>query len=437
MRRFLTIAACLLCTAAAYAGVNAKARIAGSPVAKYTIVYQSSAEAEEGKAAALSLCAMIREATGVSLAVASDAEAPRSRRIELVNSQRAEGIPTPLKPFDYSVTIKGGNVVIDAGGCWAMGKASALLADKLAAGSIASRLSISGTVDGEFLFPRPDGVNLRILDDNVWDYSPETIPAKWQSVGVDPRDNVRAPEFAQLVRAYMPDVLTLQEYNRHLDAEFFPLIERYGYVCSYESGADFNNTPIYYNPETVELKKVLFNLYTPSKYSNHGSKSFTSAVFVHKATGRTFAVINTHLWWKSDKALPGSTQARAAQVRLMMAEAEEIKAAYDCPVFVTGDMNCEEDSIPMQQFIQGGYKPCYKIATVYGDTSNGHHICGPNDGYSRTSRRKGVERSVGAIDHCFLWNDKGQAEVKVFDCIQAEFTVKLTDHYPNLIDAAL
>lgn len=29
------------------------------------------------------------------------------------------------------------------------------------------------------------------------------------------------------------------------------------------------------------------------------------------------------------------------------------------------------------------------------------------------------------------------AEVKVFDCIMEDHTVKLTDHYPNLIDVLL
>ena len=141
---------------------------------------------------------------------------------------------------------------------------------------------------------------------------------------------------------------------------------------------------------------------------------------------------------KSDKAKAGSTQARASQVRLIMAEVEGIIAKYkDIPVFVVGDMNCEENTVPMQQFIQAGYVPCYKAATVYGDNHNGHHICSPADGYSTASRRKADTREGGAIDHLFIYDPAGTAEVKVFDCIMEEYTVKLTDHYPNIIDVRL
>lgn len=193
---------------------------------------------------------------------------------------------------------------------------------------------------------------------------------------------------------------------------------------------------MFYNVDSLELVNVNYHLYRPSEWSNRGTKSFTSAVFRQKSTGKTFAVINTHLWWKGDAVQPGSTFARTAQVNLILAEAEIIRHRYDCPIFITGDMNCEENSMPMQTFINAGCVPCHKAATVYGNKDNGHHICAPGEVGVRTSRRKGPDRETGAIDHCFILNGK-DAEIKVFDCIQDYFTVKLTDHYPNLIDATL
>ena len=65
-------------------------------------------------------------------------------------------------------------------------------------------------------FRLAEGADLRILNDNIWDYSQDTIPPKWQEIGEDPRDFVRAPQFARLVTDYMPDVLTLQEYSSHM-----------------------------------------------------------------------------------------------------------------------------------------------------------------------------------------------------------------------------
>lgn len=283
-----------------------------------------------------------------------------------------------------------------------------------------------------------EGADLRILDDNIWDYSLDTIPPAWQAIGEDPRDFVRAPKFAALIADYLPDVFTFQEYSSHFHAEFYPAVQKKGYVIAWESKEDWNNTPIFYNRKTLELLYVNFNLYAPSRWSNHGSKSFTSAVFKRKIDGKVFALIGTHLWWKSDKAQPGSTMARASQLRLVMAETEIIRTKFgDVPVVVVGDMNCEENTVPLRQMTEAGYIPCYKAATIFGDTHNGHHVCSPKEGYSVTSHRKGESREAGAIDHCLIYDPSRTAEIKVFDCLMHDYLVKLTDHYPNLIDLKL
>ena len=409
----------------------AGAKIGGRSLASYRIVYAPDAEHEEGSDAAAYAQQALQAATGVSPEIVGSDAWKQGSAIRLEHDRA-------LEPFGYSVRLEGRAMVVHAGGCWAMQKAVQLVAEQLKdKGRIPAGYRLEGTVMGEHLFPVAEGANLRILDDNIWDYSSETIPEAWKPTGIDPRDDVRAPQFAQLVRAYMPDIVTLQEYSRHMHDRFYPRIREYGYVISYESGQDWNNTPIFYNPQTVEQLYVNYNLYTPARWSNIGSKSFTSAVFRHKATGRVFAVLTTHLWWKGESAQPGSTQARAAQVRLMLAEAEILRAEYKCPVFVTGDMNCYENSIPIRQFFESDYKPCYELATQYADLHNGHHICSPKDGFSRESRRRSPERKEGAIDHCLLLDPKQQVEVKVFDCVQAYFTVLLTDHYPNVIDAKL
>lgn len=409
--------------------LSAPDSLARSSVSDYTVVYSTGSEYEEGEGIALQVGKLISDATGCKLAVAPDTQFKGRKAINIINSGRQD-------LFCYEVKTVSGRITIDGGGVWAMLKGGRLLAEQLKNGSVPSSWKTSGTVEGEFLFPRAEDSNLRILDDNIWDYSAETIPEAWQKLGVDCRDSVRAPQFAQLVRAYMPDVLNLQEYSTHMHRMFYPIIEKYGYVIAYESGADWNNTPVFYNRETVELVNVNFNLYTPSRWSNHGSKSYTSAVFRHKATGRLFAVINTHLWWKGEKAQAGSNDARAAQAYLMMAESDILRSKHNAPVVITGDMNTYEDSLPIQTFINGGYVPCYKAATQYADNHNGHHICGPADGFDRKSRRRSPEREKGAIDHCLIYGNAG-AEVKVFDCIMTAFTVKLTDHYPNLIDLKL
>jgi len=428
MKKQLILSIVLLAAAGLPAG--AQHRIAGTRLANFTIVYSSALEDEEGVDAARTLQRQLADAGLSEPKIQPDTAFGRGRAIRIVRTE-------DRAPFDYAVRIVRGDLEIDGGGAWAMAEASRRLADMLGAGDLARGTAFEGTVEGKCLFARTEGSNLRILADNIWDYSKEEIPKAWRKLGEDPRDDVRAPQFAQLVRAYMPDVLDLQEYSRHMHERFYPLIERYGYRIAYEGEEPWNNTPIFYNPATVELVDVNYALYTPSCWSNKGSKSFTSAVFRKKDTGRTFAVINTHLWWKGETDQPGSTYARAAQVRLMMAEAEMLKSEYGCTIFVTGDMNCYEDSLSIRQFLDGGYVPCYKASVGRTDRCNGHHICSAGDGFSRTSRRRSPDREGGAIDHCFIYNAQEGVKVEAFDCITARFTVKLTDHYPYLVDAVL
>ena len=359
-------------------GLQARAqrKIAGTRTADFTIVYCSALEDEEGIDAARTLRQELAGAAQPELRILPDTAFRRGRAIRLVRVSR-------------------GDLLIDGGGSWALTKAAQHVAQMLREGDIPRDAHIEGSVEGECLFARAAGSNLRILADNIWDYSRDDIPEAWRLIGEDPRDDVRAPQFAQLVRAFMPDVLDLQEYSLHMHQRFYPLIRRYGYRIAYEGEEPWNNTPIFYNPETVELVDVNYVLYAPSCWSNIGSKSYTSAVFRKKDTGRLFAVVNTHLWWKSEAAQPGSTYARAAQVRLMMAEAEVLKNKYGCTIFVTGDMNAYEDSLPIRQFIEGGYTPCYKAATDATDNGNGHHICGPKDEPAPQPRpRKGRYRPL-------------------------------------------
>ena len=51
--------------------------------------------------------------------------------------------------------------------------------------------------------------------------------------------------------------------------------------------------------------------------------------------------------------------------------------------------------------------------------------------------QKTIVRLDWAIRKIAVFDPEKKVDVKVFDCIQTYFTVPLTDHYPNLIDAAM
>ena len=411
-------------------------RIAGSKLSSYTIVYSSEAEDEVGMEAALKLQKAIKDKTGTSINILSDnTKKASSKEILIGKTNRSASLEAYRKdfgPFEYGAFVDKGSLVLCGGGCWAIDKAGELVTGQIAEGGIGSRYREEGSIEGEFLFDRDDDTNLRIFDDNVWDYNGATSPEIWNDLGVECTNAVRGPQFAQLVRAYMPDVMGFQEFSRQMTAVFKPLVEQYGYVEAFIPEGK-NDTPLYYNSNTVELIDVNYVLYTPEMWSNNNSKSYTAGIFKLKENGRIFALISTHLWWKSEEVQPGSDLARASQVRLVMAQAEAIKAKYDCPVFVVGDMNCTESSTAIRQFLDGGYKPCYKIATGSTDMHNGHHLCFPDRGFSRSG---GDRTRTEAIDHCLLYNG-GDTEIRNFKCEMAEFTIKLTDHYPNIVDVKL
>lgn len=100
-------------------------------------------------------------------------------------------------------------------------------------------------------------------------------------------------------------------------------------------------------------------------------------------------------------------------------------------------MNAYEDSLPIRPVHRRGLHAVLQGGDGRDRQRQRPSHLRPKDGYSRTSRRRSPDREKGAIDHCFIYNAQEGVAVKVFDCITARFTVKLTDHYPYLIDAAL
>lgn len=287
--------------------------------------------------------------------------------------------------------------------------------------------------------PLTDGANLRILDWNIWGYNKDTIPDAWKKIGKDPRRDARAPMFAEVINAYHPDLINLQEFNRKMYMSWGNLLRKANYrLVNDENAQIWCQTPIFYNPETIEVVERNAVNYVPYKFAVNNSKSYTVAVFRHKKTGKKFAVLNTHLWWQSEQNMAGSDYARISQVYTMMAEAETVKKKYNCPIFVTGDMNATEHDSSVSKFIEAGYKPCYKIATKVTDNRCGVHQCGP-EGYSlaRAVPSKPTDREKGAIDHCLLYNAQEGTEIVGFICDYEVFISYISDHYPNIIDAKL
>lgn len=293
-----------------------------------------------------------------------------------------------------------------------------------------------GNVSGAYLFPKEKGANLRILDMNVWEWdgTRDKLPPAWAAIGEDCTNEVRSIGFAGIITAHLPEVVCLQEYSPEMHLELYPKLQKAGYQITFLPGPDeVNFTPILYLKSRV---KLLETAYYPHAlpYNNGRTKSFTTAVFQMKKGGKKFIVANTHLWWKSEKVMAGSDNARTQQVRNIIAEAAKLRQKYECPVFFMGDLNCNLRSEALKVALAADYKPAWEIATVHGDLRCGHHKC-DKGGFSRKENK--TSDGFGCIDHFFIYDPAGSVEVKTFMRDYAWFTVKLTDHYPNYADIVL
>ena len=142
-------------------GLQARAqrKIAGTRTADFTIVYCSALEDEEGIDAARTLRQELAGAAQPELRILPDTAFRRGRAIRLVRSE-------DRAPFDYAVRVSRGDLLIDGGGSWALTKAAQHVAQMLREGDIPRDAHIEGSVEGECLFARAAGSNLRILAAN-------------------------------------------------------------------------------------------------------------------------------------------------------------------------------------------------------------------------------------------------------------------------------
>lgn len=251
-----------------------------------------------------------------------------------------------------------------------------------------------------------------------------------------------------LVRAYteiMPDVLGLQEVSEHMAGLMMQKLAHIdlgdGQVArySYISGAD---TPIVYRSDKLKLLESGFFLYSEhidgfeGSFNNHESKSYCFGVFEDRTTAKRFALLTTHLWWKSSR--PGaknyqanSNEARAFQIGLASARMDEIIAKYNCPCIMMGDFNASIDSLCLDRARAEGWTEVYDLCVGDRDETRGHHPCG-SDGYARGDA--GLFRQ--AIDHIMVKNGEGTT-VNYFRRLTPEWFDKISDHYPLYIDLSL
>ena len=416
-------------------------KIAGTQIEDFRIVYDVDETEGICKDAAMALRKAIKEYAQTDVQLYAHSSRETEHEILIGDCGRKEnGSLQDGDSFDWQLKCVNGKLCIEGRSNWAvMGAAKALIDKYISLNTnVPADLELKGSCRNAYIFDKPAGTNLRLLDYNIWAYDKSTIPAGFYADGVllyDPRNENRSRDFATVIKCTGPDVFAFQEYTSAMSERIEPLIVS-KYMRCITSDSQWNWTPLFYNATTVTPKKVIYKLFEGA-WSNSNSKSFTAALFTHKESGKDFIAIGTHLWWKSESAQAGSDNARLEQAELIIAQAREMLGSYDVPIFVMGDMNCKHASSAIQAFVADGYKSAAKDASEKKDGSRGYHSCSENGFAAETEEQLKDVNGDTAIDHILFKNCENKADVRYYTIIHSSFTYPMSDHAPRYVDVTL
>lgn len=405
----------------------------------FILMYPTASGPEEGKQLAESFARTIEKKFGVTLTVVSDSLRHSQPAIMVGPTDRGlsqKFYDSPHTQYDYAVRTDGRSIALCGGGAWALEKSFRLLLAALdSPAGVGRDFSASGSIKGEYLFPRADSCNLRLLSQNVWRYDGDTIPKWWRIRRKDCRNAVRATAYADVVTAYRPDVIALQEYSPKMKALLEPLLTAQGYVKAFNDSLQHNFTPIYYLADKFDVVRTDVETLLPPEF-NTGMNTITSAVLRFKKNKRMVVIMNTQLWSRFDKEKKGSNFAKVDQVKQLVTLADSLRRGFDVPYLVTGDMSSTLSMYPMKQLMIAAYVPAVWKASSK-DFRSGYHDCSPLNGYSRNQRFKDAPRGMNALSHIFVGNIKEAdrtLKVQAFGRIMPEFVLPLSPFAPCYAD---
>lgn len=283
-----------------------------------------------------------------------------------------------------------------------------------------------------------------LMTSNQWQNDKNT--AKWAEMGMDCSYTGRAGGLYDAYTSVLPDAIGVQETSRNMQHllldKMFHITDENGEVIAKYDCIDGTDTPIWYRSDRLIPVESAFLLYPEhiegfeGMYNNHGSKSYSVAVFKCREDGKIFVFMSTHLWWKSSNPnakhyMPMSDEAREWQLRLCCKTVDALCEKYNCPGFIVGDYNAKMNSKAITTAIANGYVEAHDITVGERNDLRGHHPCNAN-GFDRGDPGTFEQ----AIDHILVRNPEmitvnsyKRYDDPAFDCI--------SDHYPLYIDVTL
>lgn len=232
----------------------------------------------------------------------------------------------------------------------------------------------------------------------------------------------RSRKYIEVLNSYKPDVVGMQE----LCDSWYCCVKKNlpdGYKMLYplSTGAFVRMTAMVYNTDTLDLTDS--GNFTYKQKDNPRLRRVVWAVFKVKATGKQFAVTNTHFDLLRDGREEELAEVMKSQAEELLACIDEISKKYNCPVFSVGDFNTMEAT----EFT----KPV-DIPEIYDTLSS-----------ELTDTKFNCENQVNgtmqdwyypSYDHIFL---TGDARAETFCLMSYDYLSDMSDHYPIFADIKL
>ena len=398
----------------------------GTELVDYGIVVPKNASVNETNLAN-NLRYYLNENYGYKFEIVTDDKTPAEYEILIGNTRRTTA---QTSKNQFTVTASGGKLQLLADGMlgyeslWSHIQTTLMPTGQgkihtLADGFAHTADATTALSDGTFFATQNTG-DARVIFYNIYG---------WDEAG---GPTVRQPIQKELIAAYAPDVLGLQEYAESYHTGFTAMLKELGYTEISTTAGTQNYTPLFYKADKLEVVQSGYRLYAGPNDSD--SKGVTWAVFRVKSTGKLFAVFNTHFMYNQE-GIDGNA-ARVSNAQEILAIIQTVQNQYEgISVVMGGDLNSAANSNPHKVLTNGGLVHAWNKTETKNNTS-GYHTYSTYDAewkiYSEVTQISGNRNN--AIDHAYV---SAGAAVMGYASLCNDYALWTSDHMPILVDLKL
>lgn len=413
---------------------------AGNPLEEYRIVYPKDSIKGEFYTAA-SLKHHLYYKVGLDLELSDDSVPVTGK--EILVGQTNRGITPTVQEGKFEVSVVDGNLCISAADAYGYEEAFKYLSkDLFIRKTDANTLTEDFVINANSKSVPKNNSEYRIMFNNCWGLGDNV------EFFIENRDE----NAAAMYLAFDADVIGLNEYWPAMreSGAINALLEKNGYkeVAVSTNRPHGNVMPVFYKESSV---KVIYATYTHYQWylddaayeknqltpADH-SKGVTTVVFESLKTGERFIVCNTHLSSNWNVSYHVGTINRKLHINTAIGEINKVLAKYpDLPVFLGCDYNATVSSEECKLLFDAKFKDCHAEAT----TVRGTDAASCHDAPTYSSELKlfvAVSNNVGSysssIDHIFLFDQKEQVKVDVYETVLTDLAASFSDHAPVVVE---